>query len=378
MNFKLNENAKELIRALVIAGSILVVLFYLVSQTHIFFRWLGDFIRIIMPFIFGAGFAFLLMPLSNHIEKKWLKKVNIKDKAKRKVAVFGSILFLVCLIALVLSIIIPQIYTSAIKLSETAGNYIINIEAFLSSATTPQIIREIVSFIWLYSEELLNGAVLTMKESLPQILNHSVGFVKAMINVIIGVFIAIYLMLDKERFIRQTKKIGYSIFPEKTMTYAVEVSHLTTKMFNAFIVGKTIDSVIIGFICFFGMTLMGMEYAVLISVIIGITNMIPIFGPFIGAVPGFLILFIHAPLQALGFAVWVLILQQFDGNVLGPYILGDSVGLPSFWVMFAIIVGGGFFGVVGMFLGVPIFAVVYILVKNIVEYRLNDKNIVVE
>ena len=159
------------------------------------------------------------------------------------------------------------------------------------------------------------------------------------------------------------------------MEALIQLSRLTSRMFNSFIIGKMIDSLIIGVICFIGMLIMRLPFAVLISFIVGLTNMIPVFGPFIGAVPGIFILFIVDPIYSLIFAVFVLLLQQFDGNILGPMILGDQLGLPSLWVMFSIIVGGGMFGILGMFLGVPVFAVLYVVVRGFVSGRLKEKNI---
>ena len=146
-------------------------------------------------------------------------------------------------------------------------------------------------------------------------------------------------------------------------------------MFNSFIIGKTVDSLIVGVICYIVMLIFRWPYPVLISLIIGVTNMIPVFGPFIGAIPALFLLFIVDPSAALWFALFIIILQQIDGNIIGPLILQDSMGLPSLWIMFAIILGGGFFGLVGMFLGVPVFAVVYVIIKEIVNQRLIDKEI---
>ncbi|MFV0479636.1 MAG: AI-2E family transporter [Anaerorhabdus sp.] len=378
MKFDFDKKTQEMVKALVLAGTLLMLVFYAVSKLDFVFLILGQFIEILLPFVFGFAIAFVAVPICNKIQHQWLRKTKLKVRTKRRIAAIASVVFLVLLIFIVLAIIVPQITNSVIMLSQNVTLYMDDIDKVLENASDSQIIRDIVSFIWSYSEEVVTFIVDALKGSLPQIVNYSVGFIKMLINFFIGVFIAVYVMFDKERFSTQAKKVGYALFPKKQVDSAVEVGRLTTKMFNAFIVGKTIDSLIIGIICFIGMVLMKMEYSLLISVIIGVTNMIPIFGPFIGAIPGFLILFILNPAQALVFLIWILILQQFDGNILGPYILGDSVGLPSFWVMFSIIVGGGFFGVVGMFLGVPMFAVVYILVKNIVDRRLKEKGIVVE
>ncbi len=378
MKFNFDEKASELIKILIFSGTILMLIFYGITKLDYFFAAIGDFLTIILPFIFGFSFAFLMMPIYNKIKAQWLVKTKLKEKTKSKIAAFLSIGFLLFIVGLVMAIIVPQVYVSVLRLSQNGNEYLNNIDDVLNGASKNPFIQELVNIIWIYSEDLFTGLVGALKDSLPQILDYSISIVKTTINIFIGVFIAVYIMIDKARFVRQAKKAAYAFFPKKSVDYVAKIGKLTTEMFNAFIVGKTVDSLIIGAICFVGMLIMGMEYALLISVIIGVTNMIPVFGPFIGAVPGFLILFIFNPTQALLFLIWILILQQFDGNILGPYILGDSVGLPSFWVMFAIIIGGGLFGIIGMFLGVPFFAVIYITIKNIIEDRLERKKIKIE
>lgn len=375
MKFNFDDKTKNLIKASVIAGTILMLIFYGVSKLDETFQLIEKFFGIILPFIFGGAIAFLVMPLCNKIQYQWLAKVKLKTGTKRKIAAFSSIGVLLLLIGSLITLISPQLYKSIVQLSQTSADYLNNLDKVIGTSGQNQFANQIVNAIWPYSEEIFKSFFETLKNSLPHILSYSASFLKVTVNMIIGIFIAVYIMLDKERFLLQFKKIAFAIFPKEKVESSIGVAQLTTKMFNAFVIGKSLDSLIIGILCFIGMTLMGMDYVLLISVVIGVTNMIPIFGPFIGAIPGFIILFIFNPTQALMFAIWILILQQFDGNILGPYILGDSVGLPSLWVMFAIIVGGGFFGIVGMFVGVPLFAVVYILIKNIVEQRLEQKKV---
>ena len=167
----------------------------------------------------------------------------------------------------------------------------------------------------------------------------------------------------------------YAIFSQEEAFSIFRISNLAKDKFNQFIYGKIIDSIIVGIISFIVMSLLQWPYALLISVIVGITNMIPVFGPFFGAIPSFLILFIVSPTTALWFILFIFVLQQVDGNYIGPKILGDSVGVPTLWIIFAIIVGGGFFGVLGMFLGVPVFAVIYVIIKETIALKLKDKGI---
>ena len=191
----------------------------------------------------------------------------------------------------------------------------------------------------------------------------------------VGMIAAFYLLMDKEKFSSQIKKLCYGLFKPKTCEILIYWTRRAHKIFSGFITGKILDSMIIGMFCYAGMVLFRIEYPLLISVIVGVTNIIPFFGPFIGAIPSVLILLIVNPLSALWFLVFILILQQIDGNVIGPFILGDYVGLSPFWIMLAIMVGSGLFGFAGMLLSVPLFALVYAIVRATVEARLKAHNL---
>ncbi|MFV0380385.1 MAG: AI-2E family transporter [Anaerorhabdus sp.] len=375
MKFDFDKKTSDLIKVLIFSGTILMFVYYGTTKLDFLLSVLGKIFTIMIPFVFGFAIAFLLMPLMKRIQYKWLLKYKFKDTSKRKIATILSIFILVFLVTSILVVIIPQTYSSALRLSKNITSYIDNFDNVIDNTANNQLIDQITYFIWSYGEEIATSVLVMIKNSLPIIIDYSFSAIRMVMNAFIGLFIAAYLMIDKEKLKLQTKKFCYAFFPQKKVDEGIVVARLTATKFKQFIVGKSIDSLIIGFLCFIGMLLMDMDYAVLISVIIGVTNMIPIFGPFIGAVPGFIVLFIVSPTQSLIFVVWVLILQQFDGNILGPRILGNSVGLSSFWVMFSIIIGGGLFGVVGMFLAVPIFAVIYILIKNIVESKLKNKKI---
>ena len=191
-----------------------------------------------------------------------------------------------------------------------------------------------------------------------------------MLNFIIGFIVALYVLMDREHLLNIVKRTSRAILPHDVYAFIKRVCSLMVFNLYKFFEGKLLDSLIIGIICFIFMALFRMEYSLLVAVIIGLTNIIPFFGPFIGAVPSIFILLIISPLQALIFAVFILILQQVDGNIIGPRIIGDSVGLSSLWIMFAIIVGGAYFGVAGMILGVPVFSVIYTLLRDFVNKRL--------
>ncbi|MEG1462555.1 AI-2E family transporter [Anaerorhabdus sp.] len=376
MKFHLKEETVELTKALTVAGIIIVIVCFLFSRFNEIFYWVGKFIGVAMPFIFGMAIAFLISPVQSYVENKLLKNSKMHFKIKRILGVIAALGFLFILVGGLLALLIPQLYASVTTLSSSMNVYISEAQKYLESlAINDSIYESIVTYLFASGEKIVTGTINGMQQYLPQILNYSFGFLTSLMNFFVGIFIAFYILMSKERFINQFKRALFAFVPKKVADYTVYLTNLTTTMLNSFVVGKFIDSLIIGVICFVGMTIFKMPYAVLISFIVGLTNMIPVFGPFIGAIPGVFILFMVDPIMAVWFALWILVLQQFDGNILGPYILGDSLGLPSLWIMFSIIVGGGFFGLVGMFLGVPLFSVVYIVVKTSVQKRLEEKKI---
>jgi len=216
------------------------------------------------------------------------------------------------------------------------------------------------------------------EDLLPQIANIaniSVQIGGAIFDIVIAIILSIYIMFSKETLIAQLKKGLYAIFKKDTAANLVRFARESHHIFSGFINGKLLDSLIIGILCFIGMSIIGFDFTLLISFIVGCTNVIPFFGPFFGAIPSVLILLMVDPWQAFWFAIFVLVLQQLDGNIIGPKILGDSTGLPALWVMFAILVGGGIFGVLGMFVGVPAFAVIYKFAKEYFEKLLKNKKL---
>jgi predicted PurR-regulated permease PerM len=201
------------------------------------------------------------------------------------------------------------------------------------------------------------------------------GVVKVLLNIFVGIIISIYLLAGKEKFIGQTKKLIYTLFDARRGNVIIATARKSNDIFGGFIGGKIVDSLIIGLLCYIGTTILNMPYAVLVSVVVGITNVIPFFGPYIGAIPSFVIIALANPIKGVYFLIFIIILQQLDGNVIGPKILGDSTGLSPFWVVFAILVAGGIFGFVGMLLGVPTFAVIYYIIQELISARLAKKKL---
>ncbi len=354
------------------AGILILLFYFLVQDLSQFTAVAKDILNVMMPFIFGFSIAFLLAPLVLYFEQKLFNRTKLKLATRRKCSVALGISLMLFTFALFFLLVIPQLVSSVSALSQQLPAYIESARGMLEDLILRFNIPQSDIDGFLSSGGDLVEMILSMgSKFFPQLLNASWQFTKGVFNFLVGIVIATYILLDRERFSLQFKKMNYAFFGQERGDVFLRVSRISSKMFTGFVIGKMIDSLIIGILCFIGMSLLGLQYAILLSVIVGITNMIPVFGPFIGAVPGLFILLIIDPVQALWFALFIFALQQFDGNILGPLILGDSLGLPSLWIMFSIIVGGGFFGILGMFLGVPIFAVIYLLVREFIHFRID-------
>ena len=379
MKMKFSQATKENAIAFTIAGTILLGLFFSIQHIHVLKDFMSKVVEVMMPFIIGFSVAFLLHPTMILIERKLLKNSKMKQTTKRKISAGLALVLAILVVAGFLFLIFPSITDSIVKLSTQIGDYAMNAEVLIQDVikTYPQT-ADFLTWLFDVGEGTLIELVNYLKNTIPTILDYSIKVVGLVFDFVMGLIIALYILCDRERFYIQIKKVAYTLFSEPVVKQMRDLAKLSSRMFNSFIVGKIVDSLIIGIICYVGMSLIGFDFALLISFIVGCTNVIPVFGPFIGAVPGFVILLIVNPLDSLWFLVFIFALQQFDGNILGPLILGDSMGIPTLYVMFAILVGGGFFGIPGMFLGVPIFSIIYVVVKAGVEKQLEKKQIVVD
>ncbi len=355
----------------VIAGGLLIWAF--ITNFSVVSGFIGKLTGILAPFIIGFAIAYILNPavmFFEHILSVYLEK---KKQRKRLVRILGVVMtFLIALliIALLVSIVLPQIIDSLKQLVMNMQDYFNQSVSYLESLVgSLNIDMSLVRNMLVSWEQVLSGALGMASNVLPNIIDFSKGLTTGIINSLVALIVSVYMLADKDRFKRQFKRGLFVFVPARTAEWVMGVLRKSHTTFSGFIMGKIIDSFIIGILCFVGMTIFKMPFAVLISVIVGVTNVIPFFGPFIGAVPGVLIILIINPIQALWFALFILALQQFDGNILGPKILGDTTGLPAFYVLFAIILGGGLFGFVGMLVGVPFFAVIYTLVGEFMEKR---------
>ena len=337
----------------------------------------------VMPFLVGFGIVLLLLPVVNRMEwlfNRLLFRKKPHPKLNRALSVTVAILLLLAVVAGFFAIMLPQLITSIKSILQYITSFVnVNQDKikefllkyeFLSIEGEKLVIawENIVSQTMNYTSFLLNSAKTIA-------LGVSSGVYSVVIHFLVGLIAAVYLLIDKETFCAQVKKVCYACFKPSTCETLIYWTRRAHKIFAGFITGKILDSAIIGVICYVCMLLFRIDYPLLISVIIGVTNIIPFFGPFIGAVPSILVLLLVNPLSALWFAVFILVLQQVDGNLIGPFILGDYVGVSPFWIMISIVIGGGLFGFAGMLLGVPVFGTVYAIVKSILDLRLTKKNL---
>lgn len=378
-------------------------------------------VNLLMPFIIGLVIAYLLNPLVELCETKAItpfgkflkrkfrrEKKNgaetaqsetgrlsklhrakpVKEKkpsrAPRAISITIVILFALAVVVGLLLLVIPQLIDSIKGLVGSLPGYLDNLENWVIDLASNN--KDLAGFLEqrfddinkMFTDWATKNLLPQVNSILTGVTSGVIGVIGALMDFFVGLIVAIYVLFSKEKFLAQTKKMTYAILPVKATNFLLRVTRRADQVFGGFIKGKLIDSFCIGCLCFIGMSIFQMPYALLISVIIGVTNIIPFFGPFIGAIPSALLILMIDPLTAIWFVIFIIVLQQFDGNILGPKILGGSTGLSAFWVIFAIMVFGGIFGFVGMIIGVPAFALIYTFIAEFVESRLRKQELPVK
>ena len=361
------------------AISLSILFFFLIYRFQGFGDAISKLTGILMPFIYGAVIAYLLKPVCNCVENFLRRLLPEKmGTAANMLAVTISLLFGILVVYALIMMIVPQLITSVTTLYYTARN---NLNDFVDWASHQEIIasnQKLLDFIETSHDNLqdtLDHIVRTkLVPSMQSLLSGAalgvMSFVTFLKNIIIGLIVSVYLLASRKKFGQQGKLILYSLVKPRWANLIMEEIRYADRMFGGFINGKILDSAIIGVLCYIACLIFKFPSALLVSVIIGVTNVIPFFGPFIGAIPATLLILIQNPIKALWFVLFVLVLQQVDGNIIGPKILGNTTGLSSFWVLFAILLFGGLWGFVGMIIGVPLFAVIYDVLKKFVFHGL--------
>lgn len=339
-------------------------------------------LKVLYPFLFGLLIAYFLNPLSKVLDH-FLNRF-FKDRHPGICKGFSILLSYVIVLGLIITVlfyIIPQIIDSLTQITSFVNSAQSGYKQFMDKileleSTHPEwdlsVINDAMEEI---PDKIINIITKAIPTIIPTIYNTSMSLISGFLNAIIAIIVSVYMLIDKNRLIFNAKRVIYAIFGQKTGDKLLHTGSECNRIFSSFIIGKLIDSLIIGILCFIAMSILKLPYALIISVIVGVTNMIPYFGPFIGAVPGILLLLFVSFKYALIFTVLIIVLQQFDGLYLGPKILGESTGLRPLWIIFAITVGGSIAGVLGMFLGVPTLAVIAYILNYFIEKRLHKYGI---
>lgn len=353
-----------------------ILAYLLLTRVNDIYRFIGRIFDVLFPFILGYGIAFLLSQPVSWLENRmtgWIRKPG-----KRRLLATALIFLLsFYLVYLSMSVVIPSLLDSLRTFLENVTTYTNTTETWvLDLAEKIQIDpEEVRSF---FNDLNLAGSMNELlSSSLSKAMTYSVTFVKTLSNLVISVAAAFYMLLYKEPLLNVWKNLVYSLISPDRANFLTLYSIDAKNVFMQYIVGNILDSIMVGVICWIGLMCLQIPYAPMIAFIVGVTNVIPVFGPFLGAIPVILLLFLIRPMYAFIFAIFILILQQVDGNILKPVILGDKLGLNGFWILFSVSVGGSLFGIPGMFLGVPVFALVYEGIQDLVEIRLKEKRLTI-
>ena len=379
---------------IVLGGTILIVvacslfLFFTIFRFRGFNNGIALVIKALKPVIYGIVIAYMLSPMCNGLYRFFMAFFPRKVKSKKAVqqlsnglSVMFSVLIGILLIVGLLVLVIPQLVNSIRGLIDSSQDFITTASAWLENlfAHNKELETNVMQIYDLLvgklQDWLQNSVLPNMDTILSNVSTGLISVVTFFANLVVGVVVSIYLLFNRKLMVAQLKKILYAVFPLKPANIILEECQFAHKQFTSFISGNLLDALIIGLATFVFAMIVHLPYPMLIAVIVGVTNVIPFFGPFIGAIPSMLIILLVNPLQCLYFVLFILILQQMDGNVIKPKILGQTSGLSSFWVLFAILLFGGLFGFIGMLIGVPVFAVIYDIVRKIINFLLKKREL---
>ncbi|MEF9942106.1 MAG: AI-2E family transporter [Lachnospiraceae bacterium] len=371
---------------LVVAASI-VFYFAFLRFTNISNVFIKVF-NVLKPILYGLVIAYLLNPIVKRVEKVLIaplsgriKKGETAQKIARGIGIGVALVVLITIVVTLCNMVLPELYFSIRNMIFTVPDQLNEwLHKFNTLERGNSTLGKIASDLltegtnyfqtWL-STDLLKQTNILMSNVTVGVLN----VVRELLNVVIGLIVSVYVLFSKEVFSQQCKKCVYAFLSPDHANLTLHLTQKSNDIFGGFIIGKIIDSLIIGVLCFISLSILKMPYTVLVSVIVGVTNVIPFFGPYIGAIPSAILIMLDSPIKGVYFIIFIFILQQIDGNIIGPKILGDSTGLSAFWVVFSILLGGGMFGFVGMIMGVPTFAVLYYIIQIIVNQKLEKKKL---
>ncbi|WP_270504297.1 AI-2E family transporter [Paraclostridium sordellii] len=366
----------------ILISTYIVVLAFLLLNINSVLKILGQSLSVFKPFIIGIAIAFLINIPMKCFEKRLitplLKKSRLKNSKifARILSLLLTLIILFILISSFVNFVIPQLVKSTSSLVSGVPQYIDTLQSYATNYFSHiKLSDSMHTNILSGMEKLSNFVVKFANYFISNILGITFSITSAITNFLIGFIIAIYILLSKEKLLIQCKKVTYAFLSEKNANRAIDVSHLVCHKFSRFIAGQCTDGVILGTLCFIGMSIFKMPYALLVSTLIAIADLIPIFGTFIGTAIAAFIIFMVKPITALYFIIMIVVIQQIEGNLVYPFVVGNSIGLSSFWILVPIFVGSSTFGVLGIIIGVPLFSVIYTLASGYINKRLEDKNI---
>lgn len=366
----------------ILISTYIVVLAFLLLNINSVLKILGQSLSVFKPFIIGIAIAFLINIPMKCFEKRLitplLKKSRLKNSKifARILSLLLTLIILFVLISSFVNFVIPQLVKSTSSLVSGVPQYIDTLQSYATNYFSHiKLSDSMHTNILSGMEKLSNFVVKFANYFISNILGITFSITSAITNFLIGFIIAIYILLSKEKLLIQCKKVTYAFLSEKNANRVIDVSHLVCHKFSRFIAGQCTDGVILGTLCFIGMSIFKMPYALLVSTLIAVADLIPIFGTFIGTAIAAFIIFMVKPITALYFIIMIVVIQQIEGNLVYPFVVGNSIGLSSFWILVPIFVGSSTFGVLGIIIGVPLFSVIYTLASGYINKRLEDKNI---
>lgn len=359
-----------------------IIFYIIISEFGLFLAWLNRYIKVFEPFTIGFAIAYLANFILDFIERKAFKSFfaqRRENKAKRTLSIISTYLILFAGLFLFIYLVLPQLINSVTGAVYTViNNYDSLSKSIIDFINKLNISQSYIDDIVLRWNNFVDNIINFISNSLPIIGSYAGKLFSSVWNIVLGIIISIYMLIEKEKFSMLIKKLDFSIFSKERAMRNIELAKRADDIFGRFLVGKIIDSTIIAILTYIVLTVTKMPYSLLISFIIGVTNIIPFFGPFIGAIPSFFIILFVSPIKAVWFLVIIFAIQQLDGNLIGPKILGDSLGISAFWILFSLLISGEIFGFIGLIIGVPLFVFIYSIVKDNVEKRLEKKGMPVE
>ena len=368
----ISKNVKKDFTELIVFAVVLIFAFIHIKEI---WNFLGFLLQLLMPFILGFVIAFVLNILIQLIERKLLNKAKMSDKSKRNLSLILSLAMVFTFFIVLLLLIIPQLQNTVELFVDNMPMYEENVRELLGKfQIDPEIIREIQEGV----ENFGATAVEFIRNNSDKIVEITLGVasnvISVFVNLIIAFVFAIYLLVQKEKLLSQLNKVLRAYLPVSKVNKIRDMAKLSNRICASFVSGQCLEAVIIGVLCFIGMLLLGIPYAATISVLIGVTALIPVYGAFLGTIVGAFLIFMVSPIKAVIFVIFILILQQFEGNLIYPKVVGKSVGLPGIWVFVAVTIGASLAGVVGMLISVPIASICYSILATDVNYRIQAKN----